>query len=592
MVEEISRRHGDYPGILAKCRDDYDLGDMWIRLGFSQVAERLGRSSAGHILVCWWRDHHHPNLFTRDEDGVLVRAAIDLNVLWDLTDPQRTDAAESQALQADQVSDRLELVRTAALDAEINRKAGVRRAGWIVRAERLPSARSDAARVKEVRTDLLDAARRIDSGYPRSDRDEFDLDHVVHAIAANLNVLVTRDEDLKRVLGPAARERFGLRILRPADVVIHLDELARAEAYRPAALLGTNYRRQMIGVDRNDDLTILANPSAGERPRDFLKHCRNLAVSGCERVGIYDPGDRLVAAIATAGTKTVLTVPLLRVASTAVADTMARQLLFQLREQARTVGAAIIAITDRYLPQAVRLAALNDGFRQHDDRYYGFAVDVCAPAAEVEHQATIAARRADLTEPAPLRSDMPAVAAAELERTWWPAKITDSKLTNYVIPIRQAFSADLLGVPQSLLPRHDSLGLAREHVYYRSTGGPRMEAPARLLWYISSAGPGAVYPSGIVACSQLDMVAAGSPEEMFSRFQHLGVWNELQVRERAQDGMVQALRFTNTEPLHHIPLSRLRTLAAEHGQKGFLPQGPLRVSAELFDAIYREGRSR
>src|SRR6266516_3143452 len=102
---------------------------------------------------------------------------------------------------------------------------------------------------------------------------------------------------------------------------------------------------------------------------------------------------------------------------------------------------------------------------------------------------------------------MPAVAAAELERIWWPAKIIDSGLPTYLIPIQQAFSVDLLGVPHSFL-RHDALGLAREHVYYRSPKGLRMQAPARLLWYISGSGPGVAYQPGVVACSQLDSGAA------------------------------------------------------------------------------------
>jgi hypothetical protein len=62
---------------------------------------------------------------------------------------------------------------------------------------------------------------------------------------------------------------------------------------------------------------------------------------------------------------------------------------------------------------------------------------------------------------------MPAVVAAEMERTWWPAKLVDSRLPTYLIPIQQRFAAELLGVPEGLLPRHDTLGLAREHVYHR-----------------------------------------------------------------------------------------------------------------------------
>src|SRR5205814_8086933 len=132
-----------------------------------------------------------------------------------------------------------------------------------------------------------------------------------------------------------------------------------------------------------------------------------------------------------------------------------------------------------------------------------YAGDERRPRPQVEHPVAAAARQAGVPEPAPLRSDMPAVAAAELERIWWPAKITDSRLPTYMIPIQQAFSVDLLGVPHAFL-RDDALGLAREHVYYRSPKGLRIQAPARLLWYISGSGAGVAYQPGVVACSQLD----------------------------------------------------------------------------------------
>jgi len=589
LVSWISERHADYPGILAKCRQDYRLGDMWIRLGFTQISERPGRSKAGHVLIGWWRDHHHPNLFTRDDDTVLVRAGVDLNVLRDLAESGRSDADESRALIADQIADRLELVRTAALDGEINRMAGPLRARCIACAERLTSLRAEPARVAQVSAALLAVAQTDDPGYPHNEQDRFDLAHVAEAIATELNVFVTRDEHLARVLGPTAERDHGLRILRPAAVVIHLDELARAEAYRPAALLDTRYRRQLIGVGSESDLTVLVNQSAGERPRDLVRAVRELGLAGCDRVGIYNPDGQLVAAVATACRDGALRVPLLRVANTGLADTLARQVLFQLRQQARDAGATIIRITDRYPSAAARLAAISDGFYEADDQYYAFVVDECGPATQVEHRAAIAARQAGVPEPAPLRSDMPTVAAAELERIWWPAKITDSGLPTYLIPIQQAFSVDLLGVPHALV-RHDVLGLAREHVYYRSPKGIRVQAPAHLLWYISGSGPGVAYQSGVVACSQLDSVDTGTPEELHSRYRHLGVWDLSKILQASRHGQVQALRFTNTEPLVHIPLPRLRRIAAAYGHRAVPPQGPQRLSADLFAALYQEGR--
>lgn len=590
LVSWISHEHAEYPGILAKCRVDYDLGKVWIALGFTQISEQPGRSKAGHMLISWWLDHHHPNLFTRDDDSVVVRAAIDLNVVRDLTEAGRTDTDEARALVDDQVADRLELVRTAALDSEIDSMKGPLRARCTARVNQLASVRSDSARVRQLKAELTTAAHTVEPNYPRHERDRFDLAHVAEAIAAGVHVLVTRDVHLARVLGPAA-QTHGLRILRPADTVLHLDELARAEAYRPAALLGTTFRRQLIGAGHDAELTTLTNRAADERPAALLKLGRDLALDKHDRIGIYDPGGNLVAALATVPQEAVLAVPLLRVANVALADTLARQLLFQLRQQARDQGATIIRITDPKPSEPVRLAAINDGFREHLDTHFAFVVDTCAGAGEAEHAAVVAARHAGLPEPAPLRSGMPAVAAAELERTWWPVKITDSELPTYLISIQQGYSAELLGVPRGILPRHDSLGLAREHVYYRSVRGPQIQAPARLLWYMSSGGRSTPYPPAIIACSQLDAVVDGSPEDLFDRFQHLGVWDKKHLIEIAPDGLVQALRFTNTELLAHISRAQMGAIAAAHGKSGNPPQGPRRISTDLFAALYQEGRS-
>lgn len=212
-------------------------------------------------------------------------------------------------------------------------------------------------------------------------------------------------------------------------------------------------------------------------------------------------------------------------------------------------------------------------------------------ADSVEHDAIVAARHASVPEPASLRSGMPAIAAAALERAWWPVKILDSDLASYLIPIQQRFSADLLGTPDTLIPRDDALGLAIEHVYYRGSGGTRMSPPARLLWYMSEGGRGVSHPASVIAYSQLDTVVDGDPRELHSRYQHLGVWRQETVERASRSGGVQALRFTHTEIFPH-PISRQRfqQLSLIHGTSGRAPQGPRPISTALFAALYSEGR--
>ncbi|MFD0576152.1 GNAT family N-acetyltransferase [Dactylosporangium darangshiense] len=590
MVEFISDRHADHLGIAVRCRHNYNLGEMWIKLGFTQLGERPGRGKDRQALVDWWRDHHHGHLFTPDPETVLVRAAVDMNVLRDMAE-QRHDSEESRSLLADHLIGLLELVRTAALDAEINAMSGDRRAKFARQAQPFTAVRTDPDRQAQIAREIQTEAQASSPGYPRTDQDRRDLQHVADAVAANLNVFITRDENLGRTLGFVGG-RYGLRILRPVDVVVHIDELVRAESYRPVELLSTEYSQQLIGSGHEDDALPLASTGSGERPRDLVNLIRGLALAGHDRVGIFTPAGDITAVFSAHATTRVLEVPLLRVANDGLADTFARQLMFLLREHVRTTGVDTIRISDRHLSPAVRLAAYNEGFHFVDGHLYGYALDVAGPAAVVEHRAVLAARQVGLPEPPPLRSSMPAVAAAELERIWWPAKITDSALRSYLIPIQQAYSADLLGIPSGLLPRNNALGLTREHVYYKRPGGIQVKAPARLLWYMSGGGSTTPQPAAVIACSQLDEVVVGAPDELHDRFQHLGVWDRATVGQAARGGRVQALRFTNTEIFPTpVPRARLRELSQRYASHDQVPFGPLPIPADLFTALYEEGRT-
>ncbi|MFG1926385.1 GNAT family N-acetyltransferase [Cryptosporangium sp. NPDC048952] len=590
LVEEISKRHADYAGVLAKCRYDYGLGPMWIRLGFTQVAESRGRSAEGHPLITWWRDHGHPDLFSRAEDDVFVRAAIDMNVLRDLAQADRSNTSESRALLADQVADRLGLVRTAALDAEIDSIEGSLRAACITQAQRLPRINAEPAQADAVRSALVAGAQQTQPGYPQSPQDRFDLEHLTEAISGNVNVFVTYDTALTRTLGTTATHEYGLRIMRPSDVVIHIDELARAEAYRPGALMDTHFQRQLLGVGRDAELVGLRNNTEGERPGDLQRRLRALAQAGHERVGITGPDGSLIAAFVVVKEAFALQVPLLRVRSHPLADTLARQLLFLLRSEARQASLPVLQLTDPHISSPVRLAAETDGFIHADDHRYAFVLDLCADAADVEHAAVRAAAAANLAPPVSLVAGMSALPAASMERAWWPAKLSDSDLPSYLISIRQAYSSDLLGIPPGLLPRSDALGISREHVYYRAPTGPLLRAPARVLWYMSAGGKTTPYEPAVIACSQVDAVLTGEADDLHSRFQHLGVWNLTQVHQAAKDGQVQAIRFTNTEILPKpIVLTKLRAIGAELNHH-VVPQGPLRISNRLFQRLYEEGR--
>ncbi|MFI7332304.1 GNAT family N-acetyltransferase [Micromonospora aurantiaca (nom. illeg.)] len=587
IVDHLSAIHRDLAGISVKCRQSYGIDKIWISLGFHKRSEVKGRSHAGHLLTAWWRDHGHPDLFSR-QDPPLLRAALDNNIIRDLGPSRsRQGASESLALVADHLMDQLELVVTTSVRREIaDLEDGPVRSSCEQVMSGCTSLAPDNEAVAAAQTLLLEKISPEYGNYPDGRRDEWDLRHVASAIASKLGVFVTHDSRLISVLRQPARA-LGLRILEPADVVVHLDELTRAEAYRPVALLGTGYQHTALGSEQDQGVEHLASTETGEGRRDFLLRVHSLAIAAdTQRSAVMDPKGEIIALYATSQQGFTLTVSLLRVASHPLRDTVARQLLLILRNQARAHNLGAIVVDDPHLGPTVQLAMLEDGFQQLQDRWTAFVIDTCGTAADVERDVIAVARHLDLPEPPPLRSTMPAVAVAQHERKWWPAKIVDTALPTYVVSIQQRWSNQLFGVPEPLW--REALGLSREHVYYRAaTGGPT--APARILWYMSGNKPAA---PGIIACSQLELVAEGAPEELHDRFQHLGVWELSQIRGAGDGRHRQALRVTNTEIFPHpIRLPRLKVLSGSRTNLLY-PFSPRKIEPELFAQLYQEGFGR
>lgn len=581
LVDWIASRHSSYPGIRVTCRQDYGLAAAWTALGFARGAETPGRGRDHRVLVAWWRDHHHPKLFDWNRPDVLVRASIDLNVLRDLDDPTRPGHNEALALVGDQLSRRLELVRTGTLDVEIDalgdpasRDRCARRARDL---EAVSPPRPDATAIEE---ELRTAVPEAFTAQPNGKRD---IRYVSEAISAGLTVFVSQDQELRRVLGSKAADR-GLRILTPADVVVHIDELTDAGAYRPAAVGDTAYRVQRLGTGADDLLLAMANAAGGEHLTALRRRIKDLTARGVSRHGVFAPHGELVAAYMAEQSTATLDVQLLRVKGSPLADTLLRQMLFRLRTDARVASLSAIRITDPNLAAGAQAAALDDGYLRTDQGLVGLVLDVCGSARSVHDAACRAARAAGISEPASVRTEVAEVVAA-VERAWWPAKVTDASLPTYLVPIRQPFSTPLLGYPSGLFARDDLLGLRREHVYYRSPRGVRLSGPGRILWYASGSKGRAPAPAGVVGCSSLDEVIEDEPHALHDRFRHLGVWREDQVAGSAHDGVAQALHFSGTEVFASpVTLARMRELDVDP------PMAPRLIATDVFAILYREGQ--
>ncbi|WP_186315486.1 GNAT family N-acetyltransferase [Catellatospora sichuanensis] len=587
LVEYISETHRDRPGVMAKCRQSYGIDQVWLKLGFNQQTEVPGRNRQGLPLVVWWRDHGHPTLMSRQEEPAL-RACFDMTVLEAIQDPEDRDHIEAAALAGDDLYQQLQLIVTVALRVELTGvQSATRRRQYTDRLDSMVTTRHDlvgSTQTKEELRAMLTAARGV-SELPWKDQSL--VAGLADCISAGVTVFVTfesADTFFSQVM-----THFGVRVMRPLAAIVHLEELARSQDYRPIALSGSDYHKTHVGADNLDDLSGFVDPMTSESAQD-LKN----AIAGL-RAPLYaltGPDDVAMLLYATEVRGPALCVPLIRVRDSAEALTLARQILFALREQCRRAERSLIRILDPLPSPLIKDAATAEGFILADDGHMAAVViDLCAPMADVEARAVEVLRTLVRDDMPSLRSGMPATAAAEFERAWWPARLLDADIPTYAVSIEARWAAQLFGVPQILTGRPAELALSREHVYYRSL--PQIiDAPARVLWYVKKhKGPGKpLFPPGIIGCSLVEESYVADVDELMDSYRHLGVWDRSQVTHVADEGRAQVIRFTDTEIFpNQVTLSRLEALAKQYGQKT-VPQAPIKIAPPLFAQILTEGQ--
>jgi GNAT superfamily N-acetyltransferase len=592
LINAISERHGDRIAITLKCRSDFPANAMWPHLGFKLQGETTGRSKERKKLSIWRLDHGYPDLFSSGGQPGPLKVMIDLNVFADIESSyERDEFAESGALVGDWLADQIELVISTRLRREIENHPDIaERNRQITAANKYPTLRKGKREIERIVgwiTELVAQHGGLDLS--RDENDISDVNYLAEAYLAGISVIATRDGNFIK-WAMLVSEQTEVRVMRPAEVAVYVDELAHDQRYRPAQLQSTEYTLRRV---RSGDagLESFLNRSLGEKKSTYLGLVHRLLADGrhwnCQI--LRDPESRVIAFYVAGRVGNHLVVPLLRVQADRHDETVVRQLVFYIRNSARRDGLSMIRITDPVPTPLLKQAMQDDGFIERQGHWAAFVLSVCGPASLVEEKLAAAASGVSLDHEG-LLPRMPASIAADRERRYWPAKITDSDLPNFLVPIKPVWSSELFGFPEILMPRGNVLGMSREHVYYRSPQPRREVAPGRILWYVSgSRGRDGVM--AVIGCSRLEEVVVGKSTELHRRFQHLGVWKREQIIESGKDGTALALRFADTEIFDtFVPLSVLKELAEEYNQNLVLI-APQKITADLFAAIYREGQS-
>ena len=603
LVDHLGERLPGFAGILARCRIDFPANSIWPSLGFTPRTEVLGRATRHTSTLCvWWRDLGLPDLFSTAPSERPV-AALDTNILIDLqAEPSEPKHEESKSLFADWLRDSIDYVVTDEIFIEIARHpdVGVRETRRSCASSFDCLADTDRELTRKLTLQLGDTI-----GPSASEQDKSDRRHLALSVLGGARFFVTKDANLLAA-GSEIEECIGLVVTRPADFIARTHADLTEQSFAPIRLSGSTLSiRPYADADIDDLVGTFQAFDRSERRSEILGVLRNSLAQPRHSDGqiVRDQDARLQGFLLLRIVDDEARIQLLRTTRGPLSDVLSRHLVWLAVQRACQRGCSVIRLTDRHVPKATEGVFGALGFRPAAG---GMAkingLGVVSTRSLADH---LRAVDPGFTDPTWIedtvhvlvreQSGLPSQFALVCERLMWPAKLLDTALPSFIVPIQpewamHLFHARLAG--ESLFGPDPSLMLRLNNVYYRSSRPRRIEAPARILWYVTASRE---RPSTkcVAATSLVEEVVRGPAKEIFSQFKRYGVFEWADVRDLARDdpyGIVEALRFGHTEPFERpVDLARIRELTGRAGVQMPVLQSPSRVPTDLFSAIYREG---
>lgn len=595
LLDFVNKNHPYAVGMRLLCRRDYGLDRFWTGLGFAPRGERNGQSATGAPLTLWLRPNQTRSLFEW-QPSELKAVALDTNVFRDIHEDRSTSLATREAL-ADWIFDSVEFVVTDALFQDVNReRALVTRRSLMAAAQGYRNVVSNSPGAARVVSELRKEIRSQNLRDPG----DTDLLHVAICSVAGVEILLSRDSYVREKLAALIRAIAGVRILYPEDIGAWLAEDDDRNAYAPAALEDTEISLHPTRVGQLAEAgSRFINMARGETRPVFRRLIANVAGADWRSHICDDATGQPILMTAQRDSDGHTEVGLLRIEEhSSLAVTVIRTVLGGLG--ADPAGVHVIRITDPCLQAPVAAALAEEGFIHTQTgwvrvRIAGVFPSGAALVARVRECLLDygMARDGLLDELLPPREESPWW-IARLESMFAPAKILNGVMENIFVPIRPAYAEDLFDVNLSrekMFSRPARLGLAREHVYYRSNSWPKdLIPPARIIWYVSTES-GRASTGRVRAISQLREICVGSPADLAERFRRLGVFNRGGVAKYASRGQALAMRFVNTELLQApISVQQLRSLMTSGGAT-LVTRSVARIPEDVFGQLYLRGHS-
>ena len=612
LIESLRNSTKDDLGISLYCRRDFPTWGCWPKLGFVALDQKPGRGRAGAELTFFWLPNHQahlPGLFDSGDDNRLD-VVLDANVFYDLDDPSRNDAEESQGIVADWLRPLIRLCITEELFNEIQRQPDRHQ-----RSERLKAARAfDCLECTAGDFRAVESEVHCIIGQPKNDRDAADIRQVARAVASQATVFVTRDESL---LGYAEEfySKYGLSVVRPSQLVGRFEELRNESAYQRERLAGTKIGKSRISGLNLSLVSAFQNLKVGEKKKQLVQRLNTFhsAPDKYECVVVADDSGStgqpvpLALYVVERVSVHVLKIPVFRLStsirSTRTARTLFRTLLAGIIEQACRTNTKMVVFEETTIEVAWEGSLRDCGFIPTGSAWVKLSLRMIDTPDSISQiiRSTLSVTDVTcegLTEIANrldgdlIRQDP--INASETEHILWPAKLLDCGIPSYMVPIKPGWASDLFdsGLADRMLWAADSeLALNPESVYYRSARNGPSRPFGRLVWYVSQV-KNDPETMRVRACSRLADVIVGPAKDLFREFRRLGVYDWKDVLKTAKDdpeGRIMALRFDDTELFPNaLKWNDFQQVLAQHGTHTNI-QSPVEIPEMALVELYRRG---
>lgn len=611
LVDHLIQITQDYSGIGLTCRRDYQLQNLWSKLGFVAKYDEPAKTS-GKINTYWWLDYGKLDLFSTAAVQKLeskLCVVIDAKIFFDLSNHEMsTNTEESQSVLANWLQPELNLCLTDEIFNKINTINNIENVNDRNMQHDFAKRFTCLPYNTVVLSELFQTIKKTFNNHDISVNDS-DVRYLAKTIAANCHIFVSHDRRYL-TLADELYEKFKLSIVTPTDLINKLEYLQNITEYQPVRLAGTSLKQVRVQSLKDNSFYKYFNADKqGETKAEFQQNLRHFITENdkFECLVILEGEQEPTALVVYGRHKTYeLEIPMLRVRDNSFAGTLAHHLLFQAISVSALEHRLFTRITDLHLQDVVTTAIQKDMFVNVNNGQLKVNI------AEAETASNISTRINDIVDKLgndyqfcrqfyhTLNSENAVndvSAMVYIERFLYPLKIIDANIPTFIFPINplwahQLFDAKLAN--QTIFgATKPNIALNREAVYYKSKNpAPKELKPGvrgRILWYVSrDKDRGYNGVSAVRACSRLDEVVIGKPKDLYRRFRNLGIYelkNVMDIAQKQGDD-IMAIRFGDTELFTQpVPLKSIQGILG----KKIIPQSPLSISPENFAKIYTLG---